>query len=114
MSTSDVDFTIPPTKVVDGDTIRPGPDGHIRHPKDSNLVWWEFADGTRAWVRQNRWCQFVDILTERAPKEPIRAMEMERSKRFRKELRAEGVRYKVKIRPFTDWNADDGPWEAAT
>lgn len=97
---------------ISGDELKPGPDGHIRHPDDYNLVWWEDSvTGERYWVRQNRWQRFEDIKTEQCPSEPLLMVESETAKRLKRQLREEGVRYKVRRRPYTDWNADEGPWE---
>lgn len=97
---------------VSGDGFKPGPDGHIRHPTERDLVWWEFADGTRAWVRQSRWSKLFDIKTEQSTEiysnvdEPLK-------KKMTKYFRDQGIRYKVRMRPFTDWNSSEGPWEYA-
>lgn len=99
---------------VNGDTLKPGLDGHIRHPQDDNLVWWEDSvTEERYWVRQNRWQTYEDIKTEVAPNEPHLQVPTPDAKKLKRRLREEGVRYKVRRRSFADWNADEGPWEAA-
>jgi hypothetical protein len=110
-SIDEVSFEIPPNKVIDGDTLKPGPDGHIRHPKDDNLVWWEFQDGSRHWVRQNRWEHFQDVKTEAAPDEIYHKLPSWQAKAFKRRCREDGIRYKVRPCPYTDWNAEEGPWE---
>lgn len=98
---------------ADGDRLLPGPDGHIRHPTEKDLVWWEDSvTGARYWVRQNRWQVHEDIKTERAPDEPYYNLPIQMAKPLKKRLREDGVRYKVRRRAHADWNTTEGPWEA--
>lgn len=112
MEDGTISIAVVPIKNFDGDTLKPGPDGHIRHPKDDNLVWWEDSvSGERYWVRQNRWQAHEDIKTEVNPAEPFYGMPQHCARDMKRRLRRDGIRYKVRRRPMTDWNADEGPWE---
>lgn len=112
METETISIAVDPIRRIDGDTLKVGPDGHIRHPKDNQLVWWEDSvTGERYWVRQNRWQVHEDIKTQLSPSEPFYNVPSQYAVRLKRQFREDGVRYKVRRRPFTDWNTPEGPWE---
>lgn len=97
---------------ISGDTLRVGDDGHIRHPTESDLVWWEDADGNRFWVRQSRWYKEFDVKTERNPSEILRLSEQQ-LRGFAARCEEDGIRIKRRLRKPDSFNAPTGPWENA-